>query len=360
MGRYTGGINWIDTIALVCLGLFGLFILLTVDSSLFVQQGFFLVVGFIILWLISRVQSQLYWWFAPIGYIIAVFFLILTYFSPEIRGAARWIIIFGIQFQPSELVKPLVLLAIARFISQFPPRRIRYIPFHVIVFIIPFLLVFKQPDLGSSIVYFAMWLAMMLAGGLPIAVLGITGIIGSVLLPWGWHALEAYQKARILTFINPDYDPQGAGYNAVQAMIAVGSGQLFGRGLGRGTQSHLRFLPEYHTDFIFATLIEELGLIGGIALLAVYGFFLWRLLAPLLRGKVTDIFPYTFTVGLFAILLTQLFVNAGMNMGLIPITGITLPFVSYGGSSIISISMSIGLLWAIVHKKSDGQSIAIR
>lgn len=360
MGRYTGGINWIDTIALLCLGLFGLFILLTINSGLFVQQFIFLAVGFVILWLTSRVQPQFYWWFAPFGYVISLFFLILTYFSPEIRGAARWITVFGIQFQPSELVKPLVLLAIARFISQFPPRKIRYLPFHIIIFLIPFLLVFKQPDLGSSIVYFVMWFAMMLAGGLPISVVVVTALGGSVLLPWGWHALEGYQKARILTFVNPDYDPQGAGYNAVQAMIAVGSGQLFGRGLGRGTQSHLRFLPEYHTDFIFATLIEELGLIGGLALISVYGFFLWRLLAPLLRGKIVDIFPYTYSVGLFGILLTQLFVNVGMNMGLIPITGITLPFVSYGGSSILSISISIGILWAIVYKKTDGQSIAIR
>lgn len=360
MGRYTGGIDWITTVALLFLGLFGLFILLTINGSLFTTQLVMLVAGFVVLWIVSHVQPQFLWWFAPIGYCLSLVFLGLTYFSPEIRGASRWITVAGFQLQPSELVKPIVLLAMARFIAQYPPRQLRNIPLHLLLFLVPFLLVFKQPDLGSSIVYFSMWLAMMLAGGLPLTLLVGTAIFGSILLPWGWHALEPYQKSRILTFVNPGYDPQGAGYNAVQAMIAVGSGQLTGRGLGRGTQSHLRFLPEYHTDFIFATLIEELGLLGGLALFAVYGFLLWRLLSPLLRGRVVDIFPYVYTIGLFAILLTQLFVNAGMNMGLIPITGITLPFVSYGGSSILSISLSVGILWAIINLKTERQSIAIR
>ena len=142
-------------------------------------------------------------------------------------------------------------------------------------------------------------------------------------------------------------DPKGAGYNALQAMIAVGSGQWFGRGLGRGTQSHLRFLPEFHTDFIFATLIEELGFLGGSLLLFGYAFLLYRIIAPVIRGVITDTRVFIYSFGLFAMLLSQIFINAGMNMGLIPITGITLPFVSYGGSSILSTAISFGILWAI-------------
>jgi rod shape determining protein RodA len=142
-------------------------------------------------------------------------------------------------------------------------------------------------------------------------------------------------------------------------MIAVGSGELFGRGLGRGTQSHLRFLPEYHTDFIFATLVEELGFIGGFLLLLGYAVLLWRILRPLLRGEVNDLFGFTYAAGLFGVLLAQIVINAGMNMGIIPVTGITLPFVSAGGSSLLSFAMSFGILWAFQRRRSESRSVAI-
>jgi rod shape determining protein RodA len=215
---------------------------------------------------------------------------------------------------------------------------------------IPFFLVFRQPDLGSSIVYASFWSAMLLAGGLPVWFL-VTGVgLVAILLPFLWGHLAQYQKSRITTFLEPELDPKGAGYNALQSMIAVGSGQLFGRGLGRGTQSHLRFLPEFHTDFIFATLVEELGFFGGSLLIACYGILLLRVILPILHGIVTDARVFIFSFGLFAMLLTQIFINAGMNMGLIPITGITLPFVSYGGSSILSTAVSFGILWAIARR----------
>ncbi len=188
---------------------------------------------------------------------------------------------------------------------------------------------------------------MLLAGGLPVWILLAGGALGVLCLPFVWSHLAAYQKSRIETFLNPGLDPKGAGYNAIQAMIAVGSGQLFGRGLGRGTQSHLRFLPEFHTDFIFATIIEELGFIGGILLLSGYGTLLYRIIAPFVRGAVENIRLFIFSFGLFAMLLSQVFINIGMNMGLIPVTGITIPFVSYGGSSLLSTAVSFGLLWAI-------------
>lgn len=353
MGKFFRFIDWIDLATFSCLAFFGLFILLSIQESFFLQQFAFLLIGFVLLIVCSRIDEGLIIWFAPIAYILSIGLLAVSYLGPVIRGATRWIVIGGFQFQPSELVKPLLLLAFSWAISKYPPRNIRYALMHFVLFIIPFFMVFKQPDLGSSLVYATFWSAMMIAGGFPLkmyALLLLAGIFG---LPVIWRTLASWQQARILTFLNPALDPKGAGYNALQAMIAVGSGQLFGRGLGRGTQSHLRFLPEYHTDFIFATLVEELGFLGGFLLLFGYAILLWRILRPLLRGTIRNIFPFVFSIGLFTMLLAQVVINAGMNMGIIPITGITLPLVSYGGSSLISVAIAFGLLWAIRRVKSE-------
>lgn len=334
-------------VTIILLGSFGLFLLLSVEPNLFFQQLVYFIAGCFILIFLSFIDSIVLWWIAPIGYILGNIFLVFSYLGPSIRGAHRWLIIGYSQLQPSELVKPIFLLAFSFFIIKYPARNFRNLPLHIFLFLIPFLLVFKQPDLGTSMIYLLMWLSMMVAGGLSVPL--VAGCILTFLfgLPAFWQMLAPYQKLRIETFLNPAMDPQGAGYNALQAMIAVGSGQLFGRGLGFGTQSHLQFLPEYHTDFIFATLIEELGFAGGVVLLLAYAFLLWRLIAPYVHGVIDDSFSFVFAVGFFAMLLSQVAINSGMNMGIIPVTGITLPLVSYGGSSLLSIAASFGILWAI-------------
>lgn len=340
-------IDWVGAVTLTCIGLFGLFLLATISQGLFFQQLAFLIFGLLLLLATSMTDAVILWWLAPFAYVISLFFLLVTYLGPAIRGAHRWIVIAGVQLQPSEFVKPLMLLFFTWVISRYPPREVKYIPLHLVLFLIPFLLVLKQPDLGTALVYTCFWLAMMLAGGLSLPLVIISAVVFIFALPGVWQHLAPYQRDRITTFLNPALDPRGAGYNALQAMIAVGSGQLFGRGLGRGTQSHLRFLPEHHTDFIFASLVEELGFIGGALLIVGYAYLLWRVIAPLVGGSVTQAYPYIFTIGLFSMILSQVFINTGMNMGLIPITGITLPFVSYGGSSVLSLCLSFGLLWAI-------------
>ncbi len=353
-------IDWIIILALVLLGLVGLFVLLTTNVTLFWQQLFFLLLGLAIIWALAQLDPIVLWWFAPYGYILAILLLAASYLGSPIRGASRWIFIAGIQLQPSEIVKPLVILAFARAITMFSPRKIGNLAILGVLFTIPFVLVFRQPDLGTSIVYAAAWMSMMVAGGFPFILL-IVGIAVMVMgFPLFWQALKDYQKARIYTFLNPSLDPRGAGYNAIQAMIAVGSGGLFGRGLGRGTQSHLRFLPEYHTDFIFATLVEELGFVGGLTLILLYAVLLWRLIQPYLKGGIGDPFVFFYTTGLFGILVTQVVINAGMNMGIIPVTGITLPFVSYGGSSILSLCIAFGLLLALRRGGDREGAIAIR
>lgn len=347
MGRTAKHIDWILNLALGFICTFGLFLLFSVDKSLFVSQALYSIAGVAVLILMSRFDRLVLWWSAPYLYILSLFLLVLPYFAPAIRGAQRWIQIGSLQLQPSELIKPFLLIVFARLIETYPPRKIKYVPLHFILFVIPFLLVFRQPDLGTSIVLVGMWLAMMVAGGLPIVAIVSFILISFTSVPFVWPHLAAYQQARITTFLNPGIDPKGTGYNALQAVIAIGSGQIFGRGLGRGTQSHLRFLPEYHTDFIFATLVEELGFIGGILLIGVYAILLWRILAPLLSGHIQRIFPFVFSIGLFSMMLVQIVIHAGMNMGIIPVTGITLPFVSYGGSSILSLTIAFGMLWAL-------------
>lgn len=358
-GDYITGVgvnvDWLGTIVLLCIGFFGLFLLLTINQGLFLQQLGFFIFGFILLVIVSFIHPMILWWFAPIGYVVSVAFLIISYLGPSIRGTSRWIILGPVQLQPSEFVKPLLLLSFSWAISKYPPRELTYLPLHLVLFVVPFFLVLKQPDLGTGIVYASMWLAMMLAGGLPLKLFFTVLPLSALIVPGVWKLLAQYQRDRIYTFLNPALDPAGAGYNALQAMIAVGSGQLFGRGLGRGTQSHLRFLPEFHTDFIFATLVEELGFIGGALLILGYGVLLWRVILPLIRGVLTDVFPFVYTIGIFAMILTQLFINTGMNMGIIPITGITLPFVSYGGSSILSFCLSFGILWALRSPEAGGR-----
>lgn len=353
MGKFFNHIDWIDLAIIGCLAFFGLFILLSIRQTFFLQQGIFILLGLVLIIACSRIDEGIIVWFAPIAYVMSLGLLAVSYLGPAIRGATRWIIIAGVQFQPSELVKPLLLLSFSWAISRYPPRVWRYAFFHGLMFIVPFILVFKQPDLGSSLIYGFFWLAMMVAGGFPLRALAMLIVVGIVGAPVIWHSFASWQQARIQTFLDPALDPKGAGYNALQAMIAVGSGQLFGRGLGRGTQSHLRFLPEFHTDFIFATLVEELGLLGGALLLFGYGVLLWRIVGPLLDGTIRNIFPFVFSIGLFAMILSQVVINAGMNMGIIPIAGITLPLVSYGGSSLLSVAISFGLLMALRCNKNS-------
>lgn len=360
MGRFTKTIDSISILLITAISFFGIFLLLTISKALFFSQLEFFLVGIVVVFLLSSVDGMVYRWFAPIGYVILCVFLASSYLGPSVRGATRWFEIAGIRLQPSELAKPIFLLSVSYFLTRFPPRTLKHILLHFGLFSVPFLLVFKQPDLGSSLVYTSMWAAMIVAAGLRIRyAFGAVGFFG-ILSPLIYQLLAPYQKSRIATFLNPALDPQGAGYNAIQAMIAVGSGQWFGRGLGFGTQSHLEFLPEAHTDFIFASLVEELGLVGGLALFTAYIILLWRIVSPLIRQEESDALTYIYSVGLFAMILVQIFINTGMNMGIIPVTGITLPLVSYGGSSILSVCASFGILWAIRTKFGRMPTIAIR
>jgi rod shape determining protein RodA len=206
-----------------------------------------------------------------------------------------------------------------------------------------FTLVFLQPDLGSAIIIGAIWLGVVLVAGISLRHLTALTVVGvlSAFLMWNF-ALADYQKDRVLTFLNPLADIQGAGYNAYQSTIAVGSGQVVGKGIGYGTQSKLRFLPEYETDFIFAAFSEEWGFVGVILLFSLYGVVIWRVLTYALTGASN--FETLFAVGVAVLIISHFVIHVGMNMGLLPVTGTTIPFMSYGGSHLIIEFLALGMI----------------
>ena len=213
------------------------------------------------------------------------------------------------------------------------------------MFIIPWLIIFMQPDLGTSLVLGIGWIAIFLFR-LPLKLVISSGLVFLLfLVPVYKYALRPYQRDRITTFINPFADPLGNGYHVIQSLIAVGSGQIWGKGLGHGTQSQLRFLPEHHTDFIFASLAEELGLVGSVFVLALFSVILWRLYH--ISQTSSSLSASLFCLASMSMLCFQIFINIGMNLGLAPVTGITLPFISYGGSSLLSLGILLGVASSI-------------
>jgi len=334
---------------------FSLSIIFSVNPSLFSSQLFFFLIGFLIFFLLTLVdlESFLKSFSIPL-YLLSVIFLGLSFFGPEIRGAHRWIEVFGFRIQPSELVKPFLIAFFAQMISLFPPRKMKNFLLNLFLMAIPFLLIFKQPDLGNAILYAGTWLIMLLTSGPNLFVICYLLFV-ICLTPFSWHFLKDYQKLRILSFLNPQQYSQTASYHSIQTKIAVGSGQFLGKGLGQGTQSHLRFLPEFHTDFIFASLSEELGFLGSVLILACYFILLFQILKT--ASKTENSFSHLFAIGIFSQLLLQIFINIGMNLGIVPITGITLPLVSYGGSSIISTLIGLGIISSL--KKREKSKILV-
>lgn len=284
--------------------------------------------------------------FSPWFYFLTVVLLLITFLvGIETRGSTRWIDFKFFTLQASEIAKPVLILTLAKFVNTFKIRKAKNILISLIIFAIPAGLIFRQPDLGSTMVLFVIWLSLIYLGGMKVIHLLAMGLLSGLLLPIGFVLLKGYQKERLLTFLNPGSDPLGSGYNLVQSIIAVGSGQMFGRGFGRGTQSHLNFLPEQKTDFIFATTAEELGFLGVVLILGLFSVLVFRILkiADTSQSKTAALICY----GAVVVVVTQLFINAGMNMGIIPITGITLPFISFGGSSLVSMMILLGLVQSV-------------
>lgn len=278
-------------------------------------------------------------------YSIVILLLILVLILGEKRfGARRWIGLGGFTLQPSELAKFGVILAIARYLVwDIENRRaFRYILLCGMVLSIPLVLIFKQPDLGTTLLFIPTVSIMLFSAGIRWRYIITTGILGGVGIPFIWSLLRTYQKKRIFSFLNPESDPLGAGYSIIQSKIAIGSGGVLGRGWLSGTQNRLNFIPERHTDFIFSVVGEEWGFIG--AVIVVILFFIIIACGFNIVHKAPDVSGRLLSMGIITIFTIQVSVNIGMTIGLVPVTGIPLPFISYGGTSLVVTMAMMGLL----------------
>jgi rod shape determining protein RodA len=264
------------------------------------------------------------------------------------HGAQKWLALGGVSIQPADMMKLVIILIMAKYFSRrhVEIRDIKHIFISALYAVIPFLLVLFQPDFGSAIIIFLIWFGMTLVSGISKTHLALVAGGGLLIFAIMWVSVFApYQKARIVNFIHPLASVQGSGYNALQSTIAVGSGQVFGKGIGFGTQSRLQFLPEYQTDFIFAAFSEEWGFFGSFVLLLLFGLIIWRILYNASLGASN--FEMLFGMGVVIFLISHILINVGMNIGILPVTGITLPFMSYGGSHLLTEFMALGILMSM-------------
>jgi rod shape determining protein RodA len=257
------------------------------------------------------------------------------FIGKAVGGSQRWINIGSFNLQPSEFAKIFMIIFLADFFSKRKEKidEISTLLISLTFVIIPLFLIFKQPDLGTSLTLLVIWAGMFFIAGGKLIHLGYVGVAGIISLPVFWHFLKDYQKKRLLIFLDPDVDPINAGYHLIQSKIAIGSSGIFGKGISFATQSKLNFIPSHHTDFIFSTLAEMFGFVGVIIILLLYTIFLLRGIKIISVSK--DNFGKLISAGIVSMWIFHIFVNIGMTVGIMPITGIPLPFISYGGSSLI-------------------------
>ncbi len=325
-------------------------------------------------------------------FVLNMLALIIVLFTPAVNGSHRWFSLGGINLQPSESAKLLTILMVARIISREHLNEYRQILYGFLIVLLPVALIIIEPDFGTTLVFWASLMAMLIAADVPVfyvlliispvvsvvcsvwmpfiplwililvllllrahlswvavTVAGIVNIFISLITPVFWMGLKDYQQNRILTFMDPTRDPLGAGYQIIQAKIAIGSGSVFGKGWLLGTQKNMNFLPEHHTDFIFSVIGEEFGFVGSVLLLLVFIAFFSHLIKNTGDLKIRE--RKVATAGIMAYLMFQTFINIGMNIGLVPATGIPLPFISYGGSNLLINAISVGVILKYLNER---------
>ncbi len=339
-------------IATVTVAAVGLLSLYSFNPAIALRQAIFLLGGLLLMVVISFFDWRS---LRENSYVILLLYFLslfslwgLLLFGPTIRGVNRWYRIGEFLIDPAEIFKIVIIILLAKFFSKrhVEMYRLSHIILSGAYVIIPAYLIFRQPDLGSAVVLLIMWSVMLIISGIKLKhFLGIIGI-GLVLLAVGWSfVLADYQKDRAIAFLNPELDPQGIGWGQSQAKIAVGNGGLLGQGFGSGTQTQYGFLPEPETDFIFAAIAEEFGFLGVSILIIALAVFFWRIMRIIIYSQSN--FPRLFAAGFAILILTQAFINIGMNLGLLPIIGTPLPLVSYGGSNILFVFLGLGILQSI-------------
>ena len=334
---------------------FGLFILYSAgnqSTSIIYSQLAHVFLATVIMLVLAQIPPWCYERWAPWFYVFSLIALFAVLIIGHISlGAQRWINLGIIRFQPSDLMRLAIPLVLAWYFAkrELPPTG-KDLCIAAVIIIIPAMITAKEPDLGSAIIIVAGGLCILLFAGMRWRLILGLGALFAVTTPFIWHVMHAYQKQRVLTFLNPERDPLGSGYHIIQSKIAIGSGGIFGKGWMHGTQSHLHFLPEHATDFIFAVSGEELGFIGCSLLLTIYLLIVARCL--FIASQAQDTFSRLLAGGLGLLFFVSVFVNMGMVTGILPVVGLPLPLISYGGSSMLTLLAGFGILMSIHrHKK---------
>lgn len=325
----------------------------TERQNLAISQLIYGIIGLVLLIIFTLLDYRTLTSASTVLYIIGIILLLVVLFlGRSILGSTRWIDFGFFRFQPSELFKIILILTLANFLSKKEIFQTKDFIFYIFLVALPMVLVLFQPDLGTALVYLIIGIVLFLACRAKEIYILMGTVIASLLIPIFWlFALKDYQRERLLTFLDPSRDPFGSGYNVLQSTISVGSGGLWGRGLGHGPQSQLNFLPIQHSDFIFAVIAEELGFVGAGVLLVLIFLLLMRILN--ISAKSRDVLGRYIAFGVAAMMLFQVLINVGMNIGIMPVTGIPLPLVSHGGSSLFTTLISLGIVGSIYlrHKK---------
>lgn len=326
----------------------------TAMQSHFSRQVLFGLSGVVLMFGISLLDYRHVGRFSvPLYFLTVALLLFVILFGKTIRGTSGWISLGLFQFQPVEFAKVALLLFLARFIALKRTELgewVRIIASLVLSSVMIFL-VLRQPDFGSALSLLVLWAGMTVASGIRFRHVVALSLVGMTLAFAGWMTLADYQRDRIEVFFNPEADPLGSGYNVLQSMVAIGSGGVFGKGIGYGSQSQLNFLPEKHTDFLFAVVTEELGMIGAGLLLLSYGALLFRIYR--IAARAVDNTGFLIGIGVMSYFLFQITVNIGMNLGVFPVTGLPAPLLSYGGSSLVVSFALLGLLLSVYRRRTN-------
>jgi rod shape determining protein RodA len=350
------GVIFISLSALMLLS-FGLMMLLSIAPEKVLPQVLSAVFSFLVGWVIFWIGIKNILPFSWIAYVAVLILLSLTLlFGKTTKGSSRWLKVGGFQLQASELAKPVLLLVTIKLVENSWPvnskKQIKLLIKYIFVSLLPFSLILVQPDLGSVMVLIAISGWIFIASAPPKRLVIGLAVLAIVCLPLARFGLRGYQLQRLQSFIDPYSDPLGTGYHVIQSTIAVGSGGIFGRGLGYGTQGKLRFLPERQTDFIFANLVEELGLIGGITVIGLYSVMVGVCFLEAINSHKTEERLILSGIGVW--LFFQTAVNIAMNLGIVPVTGVTLPLLSYGGSSLLSSSITLAFAFSAMDNRGSG------
>ena len=343
-------IDWIMFSSVIAISILGLLTMSSFvsDDTFLEKQLIWLVISIIIFFILSFVDYR----FLNKTNVVSSIFLVslvllfgLFILGHTAKGAESWFKIGGMSFQPSDPIKLVLVILLAKYFSRrhVEIANIRHILVSGFYALSIFALVFFQPDFGSALIIFFIWLGMIFVSGVSKKHLLVVLFFGLTAFSILWiYGLKDYQKSRVINFIHPLADIRGSGYNAYQSTIAIGSGQILGKGIGYGTQSKLKFLPEYRSDFIYSAFAEEWGLVGVGILFLLFGIFVWRIIICAYHGATN--FEMLFGLGIATLFISHFLVNVGMSLGLMPVTGITFPFMSYGGTNLLSSFVALGIL----------------